>query len=299
MLCEYYAQTVETSSVNIKSTIIHADCNDTGIPDACALAATDCNFDGRPDECGVRMDCLNPLDLFEDQKITASSESEGDLFGTSISIDANVAVVGAYLDDHVGCTDCGSTYVYRFDGSAWLQETRLIASDRTPDDEFGWSVSISGNKILVGASGDGCAAGLSCGAAYVFSFNGNQWIQEAKLVAADAASSVRFGESVSIHADVILVGARGADCTAGAECGAAYVFRRDDTISNWVQEAKLVASDAAANDQFGSSAAINGDTAVIGAPSADCLAGDDCGAAYVYRFDSANSEWVEEAKMIA
>ncbi|MBI1827286.1 MAG: FG-GAP repeat protein [Planctomycetes bacterium] len=150
-------------------------------------------------------------------------------------------------------------------------------------DLFGQSVSIDGDTLVVGAETADCVAGLDCGAAYVFKFNGNAWIQMAKLTASDAAANDNFGDIVSISGDTIVMGAYSHDCGAGVDCGAAYVFVKP--VSGWTnmtQTAKLTVSDAAAFDFFGIGACISGDTVVVGAHSRDCVAGVDCGAGYVF-----------------
>ncbi|MCH8251512.1 MAG: hypothetical protein IID36_03560, partial [Planctomycetes bacterium] len=99
--------------------------------------------------------------------------------------------------------------------------------------------------------------------------------EQAKLTASDAAEYVEFGASVSVSGDTALVGAAYDDCAAGNECGSAYVYRFNGT--SWVEEQKLTASDAAANDEFGRSVSVSGDTAVVGAFWDDCAAGASCG----------------------
>ena len=103
---------------------------------------------------------------------------------------------------------------------------------------------------------------LNSGSAYVFRFDGANWVQEAKLTASDAAENARFGRSVSLSGDVALIGGPG-DEDNGVRSGSAYVFRFDG--SNWVEEAELTASDAAAEDRFGLAVSISGDRALIGA----------------------------------
>jgi len=188
-------------------------------------------------------------------------------------------VVGAYRDDREACTDCGSAYVYRFNGSSWVEEQKLTASDGAVFDYFGYSVSVSGNVAVVGAYQRNCP-GSDCGAAYVYRFNESTWLEEEKLTASDAAASDQFGISVSISGDVVVVGANSDDRAAANNCGSAYVYFFIG--SSWVQEHKLKASDAAAGDQFGTSVSITGDVVAVGAPF---WSGSDSGAAYVFSLD--------------
>lgn len=162
-------------------------------------------------------------------------------------------------------------------------------------------MSLSGTAALVGApwEDEACGGGFSCdaGAAYVFRSNatGWTWIEEAKLTAGDAEGNDEFGSSVSISGDVALIGAP-FDKDAGKDTGAAYIFRYHAPTGEWHQEAKLTASDAAANDEFGYSVSVSGDVAVIGAPFDD-VDGNSSGSIYVFRFDG--FDWNEEAKFSA
>jgi hypothetical protein len=224
---------------------------------------------------------------FEEQKLLADDAEWDDFFGIAVAIHEDVIVVGAHRDDDAG-TDAGAAYVFRFDGMNWVQEGKLLASDGADGDRFGRVVSVFGNAIVVGARNDD-DAGESTGAAYVFRFDGMSWNEEAKLLADDGEWDDFFGTSVSIHENVILVGAHRDDGT-----GSAYGFRHDG--SNWNQEQKLTASDAAAMDRFGGAVSVFGNIAVVGADGNDD-AGESTGAAYVFRYNG--SSWNEEAKLLA
>src|SRR5690606_16303405 len=141
-------------------------------------------------------------------------------------------------------------------------------------DQFGRSVSVSGDTALVGADGD-VDAGSNSGSAYVFVRSGASWARQAKLRARDGAALDQFGHSVSISGDTALVGAYGDD-DAGSNSGSAYVFVRSG--ASWTRQAKLSASDGAANAYFGYSVSVSGETALVGAY------GDDSrrGSAYVF-----------------
>jgi len=137
--------------------------------------------------------------VISEAKLTAGDAAPGDFLGYSVSISGNVALVGAYGDDDGG-TGSGSAYVFRYDGTTWIQEAKLTADDAAPVDQFGWSVSIFEDTALVGARLDD-DAGSNSGSAYVFKYNENTstWIQEDKLTAIDAAPGDLFGVSVSIR----------------------------------------------------------------------------------------------------
>jgi len=135
-----------------------------------------------------------------------------------VPISSNVALVGADSNDDNGMGS-GSAYVFRWNGSSWVQEQKLLPSDGAAYDWFGTSVSISGNAALVGAEGDYGASG----SAYVFRWNGSNWVEEQKLVASDGAYYDYFGASVSISSNVALVGADSND-DKGTSSGSAYVY---------------------------------------------------------------------------
>jgi len=224
----------------------------------------------------------------EEVKLTAFDGQADDFFGGSVSVSGNNCVIGAHGDDDNGEAS-GSAYLYYFNGSEWVYEEKLIPSDGAELDRFGWSVSISADVCLVGAKND-YDNGNGSGSAYIFRFDGGQWVEQQKLTASDGASFDNFGCSVSMDSHVCMVGARGDDGSAGA----AYVFRYNEP--NWVQEAKLVASDRAGNDWFGTSVAIDDDVCVVGAVGDDDY-GEQSGSAYVFRFDGDSG--VEEAKLTA
>jgi RHS repeat-associated protein len=228
-------------------------------------------------------------------KVTASDGAANDWFGWSVAISGDTAVVGAFQDDDNG-TDSGSAYIYVQDGNGnWNQQAKLTASDGVAGDLFGWSVAISGDTAIVGANGDD-DNGTDSGSAYIHvrDSSGN-WNQQAKLTASDGAASDFFGRSVAISGDTAVAGAY-FDDDNGSNSGSAYVYVRDGS-GNWNQQAKLTASDGAANDWFGHSVAISGDTAVVGAYFDDDN-GSNSGSAYIFVRDG-NGNWNQQAKLTA
>lgn len=221
-------------------------------------------------------------------KLTASNAGSGDAFGRAVSIDSDIALLGAPMEDDP--SNSGAVYVYRFDGTNWIEEAKLNPGDAASSDEFGYSVSIHNGVAVIGAHFDD-DAGSKSGSAYIYRYDGTNWIEEAKLTASDAASGDEFGHVVSIHGNTVVVGAY---WEGWARAGAAYVYRYDGT--NWVEETKLTASDAGSYDYFGSSVSIYNDAIVIGVPFDDDL-GSQSGSAYFFRFDGIN--WLEEAKLVA
>ncbi|MDP3064196.1 MAG: PKD domain-containing protein [Chloroflexota bacterium] len=217
-------------------------------------------------------------------KLAASDGVGGDFFGYAVAISRTVAVVGAKGRGDRGFWS-GAAYVYRWNGTSWIQEAKLVPADVQANDQFGQAVAINGDTIVVGAVGQNRAAG----AAYVFRYDGATWTQEAQLVASPTTAGDSFGVALAMNGNTVVVGAQGRSSLAGA----AYVFRRTGSV--WSQEAMLVAGDGASGDMFGGAVAANGNTAVIGAPFADA-AGQDSGAAYV--FSGNGGSWTQEAKLV-
>ena len=217
-------------------------------------------------------------------KLLASDGAAGDLFG-QVSISGDYAIIGAYHDDDNG-TDSGSAYIFKWNGSSWTQQAKLTASDGAEGDDFGISVSISGDYAIVGAQADD-DNGTSTGSAYIFNRDGTSWNQQAKLVGSDCDEWDWSGNIVAIDGDYALVGASG---QAGKK-GAVYVFKRDGT--SWSQQAKLTASDGEALDSFGYGLAIDGDYVAIGAKRWDPpIIWEDTGRVYIFKRNG--TSWTEE-----
>ena len=239
----------------------------------------------------------------EVKKITASDAAAGDLFGRSAAFSGDTVVIGASETDDAGSSS-GSVYVFERDqGGAgmWGEVRKITASDAAPGDLFGFSVAISGNTLVVGAPTND-DAGSDSGSIYVFErdLGGvGMWGEVKKVSASDAAADDRFGESVTISGDTIVVGAVGDD-DGGSNSGSTYVFGRDQGGAEmWGEVKKITASDAAAGDLFGNAVAIAGSTLVVGAWAHD-EAGNDSGSAYVFERDQGGADvWGEVKKVTA
>jgi hypothetical protein len=230
----------------------------------------------------------------ERQKLLASDGATDDEFGYSVSISGDYAIVGAYLSDGNG-VNSGSAYIFSpndIDPNNWVQQQKLLASDGTTDDHFGYSVSISGDLAIVGANGND-ANGSNSGSAYIFKWDGASWSEQAKLLAADGAAGDEFGYSVSISGDYAIVGAN-RDDDKGGDSGSAYIFKRVD--ANWVQQAKLLAADGNAEDWFGCFVSISGDFAIVGAMWDDDK-GNMSGSAYIFKREG--ETWSQQARLLA
>ena len=240
-------------------------------------------------------------DWSQKAKLTASNAGADDLFGNSVAVDDDTIAVGAYGKDGNSLTDSGLVYVFvKSGGAAWATTTetvRLRASDRAANDNFGRSVAVDTDTIVVGASGDQNTVGgteASTGSAYVFTKPNTGWAnsggtETAKLTASDGADSDQFGRSVAVDGDTIVVGAHQND-DDGADSGSIYVFIKP--TNGWTGitgTVKLTASNAATGDRFGIALALDGDTALVAAPRNDANDDDadtgndvlDAGSAYV------------------
>ncbi|HMV45143.1 MAG TPA: FG-GAP repeat protein, partial [Leptospiraceae bacterium] len=294
---------------------------------------------------------FNITEWIHEAYLKAPNAEAIDNFGTAVAISSDTIVVGAIRESsnqatitngtltssNNSLTDAGAAYIFKRNGTLWTNEAYLKAPNVGGSDQFGNSVSISGDTIVVGAaqessnqttitngttaSADNSAT--AAGAAYVFRRNGATWTSEAYLKAPNANAGDQFGYSVAIDGDTIVVGARQEDSNqttitngtltssnilAGVS-GAAYVFRR--TGSTWSNEAYLKAPNAEANDQFGESVSISGDTIVVGAineasnqttitngsTASSNNSASSSGAAYVFR--RTGSTWSNEAYLKA
>ena len=224
----------------------------------------------------------------QQQKLLASDGQAGDIFGSSVSLSGDTALIGARWDDDNG-NKAGSAYVFTRTGTTWTQQTKLLPSDAAAEDRFGGSVSLDGDTAIISAWYDN-DNGNGSGSAYVFTRTGTTWTQQQKLLASDGQAGDDFGD-VSLSDNTALIGSA-LDDDNGVDSGSAYVFIRTGTT--WTQQAKLLASDGAANDQFSRWAvSLDGDTALIGA------LGDDSNRGSAYVFTRTGTTWTQQAKLLA
>jgi uncharacterized protein (TIGR03437 family) len=200
----------------------------------------------------------------QQQELTASDGAVGDYFGWSVALSGGMVAIGASSKN----TGQGAAYVFALSGGTWGQPQELTASDGTAGDSFGYSVSMSGNTVVIGAPSENRLQG----AAYGFVLSGGVWGQQQKLTASDGAAGDSFGNSVSVSGATAVIAAY----HKNADQGAAYLFALSG--GTWGQPLELTASDGVANDYFGYSASVSGDTAVMGAVGRNT----NQGAAYVF-----------------
>lgn len=249
------------------------------------------------------------------QKIVASDRGPGDLFGTSVSISGDYAIVGSYGDDENASGanymfGSGSAYIFhRSSGGSWSQVQKIVANDRDALDYFGIAVSISGDRAVVGAYNDEDSSGAGntqgAGSAYIFERDTttNVWNQ-VKKIASGQTTDGNFGYAVSISGSSIIVGAylENAGSSQGVlnDVGAAYFYERNSS-GIWSQVIRVTASDKDAYDYFGYSVSISGSYAIVGAfQEADDATGSNplsyAGSAYIFK--KIGVSWFQVQKIV-
>jgi hypothetical protein len=215
----------------------------------------------------------------ERAKLLPSDGVEDGMFGYSIGLNGNIALIGAENED-ANETGSGSAYIFtRNAAGEWAEQARLIASDGATWDGFGRSVALYGSTALIGALGDD-DSGQASGSVYIFGRDGaGQWTERDKLLASDSSTGDGFGASVAIIGNTAVIGAYGDD-ENGFMSGSSYVFTQDGS-GNWTEQAKLLASDGASGDMFAFAIAVDADTAIIGAFTKDDN-GSNSGSSYVF-----------------
>lgn len=233
-----------------------------------------------------QMDALKSNYFHGTKQFVSSDGAQDDYFGyrVAISADGNTVAVGAWWDDVLNINQ-GSVYVYRWSGLEW-KEMRITANDGTTFSLFGNSVAISadGNTLAVAASGYDSSRGV----VYVFKWNGASYEQMQKLKKGSPVNNDCFGRCLAMSYDgkVICVGADGENTNTGS----VYVFHWDG--SSYQQFQRLVASDGATDDYFGTSVSTSSDgyRVAVGAIFGEGM-NSNSGSAYVYRWDG--SSWSE------
>lgn len=255
----------------------------------------------------------------QQQKLVASLRTENDTFGSVLDIENDTLIVGVpnqardASDAGSDLSSAGAAYVFVRNAGVWSQQQKLVASLRQANTYFGTAVAISGETVVVTArlnatnEFDTTPTVSGSGAAYVFVRSAGVWTQQQKLIASTRNMSDNFGVSVDVDNDTIVVGANYQDFDdqdAGANltnAGAAYIFVRSAGV--WTQQQKITSSQRVAQDNFGQSVAIKGDTVVIGVPAQDFDEFDSgtsissAGAIYVYKRSA--STWTQSKKIVA
>ena len=237
----------------------------------------------------------NHITYTSEEKIVADTTDDFDYFGAAVSLSGDRALVSAYL-----ASGRGYAYLFEFNhiNNQWIQETRLrtlLYGDL--NDDFGRSVSLQGNRALIGAPGDDEFANDS-GGAYIFEYDATKdlWNEQPRLSPNDRQPGDFFGWDVSIHEDLAIIGARLDDEDIHEDLGSAYIFQYDDTKQVWNEVTKLLPSDRDTELRYGNAVSIHGQWAFVGA-NLDDTNGNRAGVVYVYLFDNQLQQWQEFEKL--
>jgi len=219
----------------------------------------------------------------KEQRLIASDKDSNERFGNSVAIKGNTAFVGASANGN------GVVYKYTHSDGVWGNEQTLQANNvEDYNGGYGFRMALEDNILVVSSENDE----LNAGAAHIFIYNGNEWIEEQKLTPPD--TGFLFGQSVSVYKDIIAVGA-----TQGTNdaviTGSVYIFRYNG--SSWALEQEIFASDGVDGDRFGNSVSVHEDKIIIGAYEVDYGGNSSVGAAYVFKYDG--STWLEKQKMLS
>jgi hypothetical protein len=222
----------------------------------------------------------------ETQRLVPADGQPADSFANALARWGDRMIVGSVYDDGIG-EDSGSAYVFEQQGGTWVQKAKLIASDETADDRFGWAVGIHESTAVVGARYND-DVGYGSGSAYVFERNGGQWVETAYLTASDESMNALYGQSVDVSGGIVVVGSMRAEGPPGVLSGAVYLYEK--VGGTWTETHKLFPAGAQADDRVGTSVAIFDRLLVVGARGVE----DDvpqAGAAHVFEYDG--STWNE------
>ncbi len=275
-----YGWSVATGSLNLR-----------GAPHAAIVGAP--NNNDRGDSAGAAFVYGPSGGTWKQQaKLTADDAAATNNFGHAVSIDGNTVIVGSPKSDDAG-KNSGAAYIFVRDGARWKQQAKLLPKDLGGSDAFGEDVFVSGRTAVVGAPQHSHSGLRFPGAAYVFVREGETWVQKAKLTADDAAKSDRFGHSVAMSGNTVIVGAPLHDTPAGKDTGVAYIFVPQG--DSWRQQAMLMPAKAGASNQLGFGVATTGNIAIVGAPARKEGARAS-GAAY--SFVREEGVWKEKEKVV-
>lgn len=228
------------------------------------------------------------------QRIIANDFAAGEDFGYSIAVDGDTLLIGAVSADVAGQVDQGVAYIFVRQGQSWVQQAKLSSSDGLAGDGFGVDVALQGDTALIGAFRQG---DQDIGAAYLFHRSGDQWSEQAVFRPGDGLTGDSFGFSLALQGNTAVIGSPGHGPNLVTNPGAAYVYVEQQGA--WSLQAKLVASSVSFDGFFGYSVDVDGDLAVIGAPTDDTIPGGtvfDQGSAFI--FERQAGLWTERVKFI-
>ncbi len=221
-------------------------------------------------------------------RLLPSNMNEDQDYGFAVALDQDVAVVGAFRDEDLTPLETGAAYVFRYNGTDWIEETRLTAATPGGLNWFGWDVAISGNAILA-SERHGDQLATNTGNAYLYRYTAGQWVEEHVFLPSRTGLE-DYGYAVDIDGDVAAIGAPNAD-EGVADEGVVYVYRKNG--ATWNEETLLTGSDLSVQSLFGSAISIDGDRILVSAFNANDSTSGQAGKLYIFDYDG--SQWNESA----
>jgi hypothetical protein len=216
------------------------------------------------------------------------------LYGNSLSIYQNTALIGAPFRDISGIDNPGSAYVFIRTGSAWIQQAILQSPIIEDSENFGTNVWIYEDTAAIGAPLKDISGTFNTGKAYVYIRSGTSWTLQQEIEPSELESASQFGRSVSVYQDTLLIGHWLADVSGVANAGKAYVYIRAAGI--WSLQQELITSDYIENDFFGFDVSLYNNTAIVSSYQADISSITDVGAVYI--FTRTGATWIQEQKLV-
>ena len=208
-------------------------------------------------------------------------------FGHSLDIDGDYLAVGAVNDNSGGIVSTGAVYIFRRNGENWDYQTRLTSNQLSTYSAWGYSISLDGNYMAAGAIYADVGGVNNAGRVVIFHRDGQNWTQTAVLQSNDPQVNARYGFSVDLLGDYLIVGCTFEDNHAGS----AFVYHREG--ENWNLQMELHPDDRTANQNFGEDVNLQGNYAIVGAN------GDEGSMGAVYVFLRNGENWTQQSKLVA
>ena len=230
------------------------------------------------------------------QSLTSEQRWPTDLYGFCVDIDSAYAVVGApSASGSLPGSMCGAVYIYKYEDNEWILDAQIYPQDAEVGLYFGCAVSLSGNRLIVGASGVDAQSGraqkaFTIGRAYVYERDNTGWQHAATFAPQDGNAGNMFGAAVALNGDYAVVGAY-QDDVLDFDTGSAYIYKKEET--EWTEVIKLFSLDADSGDYFGAALDLYENYLVIGAPGVDGV-GKNSGA--VYSFLLGDEGWAQRTR---
>jgi FG-GAP repeat len=212
----------------------------------------------------------------------------GDIFGTSVSVNGDYAIIGSSADDVGANADQGSASIFQFNGTNWIFRQKIIDAFGAAGDLFGSSVAIAGNYAIVGASADDVGANTDQGSVSIYQLTGGNWVLQNKIFDASGSANDNFGNSVCIAGNYAAAAAKSDDVGANVNQGSVLTFQL--SAGTWSLLNKFTDAGGLANDFFGASVAITTGYIIVGIEGDDVAANVNQGSANIYQLSGGS--WV-------